>query len=280
MALTCWRFFLTRTSYAFWLLSMRPRKPGTRLKLSASLKQLGSGGAPCSSAVRWQLLSSPHYSQIGPFTPRQPPNTIQRSPVQSAQKDTWHDAYMHTFINHWKGRGQRRKEEQTPLRCWTWLGVPLDTNGCTQDYCCLWKEAVPRSLFIWTSRLASDHFQGQTSESAAYCTLVFGYCVSSLSDGPLLKQHFSVLSCCNMMHRCVYLHEEDSKSLYGAIFIRNVSQQQNHAAFNLISLFEEHIHLERLNPRRCLATTTKQCFYFLCFNSGATTVTQRLIDCL
>lgn len=30
-----------------------------------------------------------------------------------------------------------QKEEQTPLRCWAWLCVPLDTDGGKQDNCCL-----------------------------------------------------------------------------------------------------------------------------------------------
>lgn len=61
--------------------------------------------------------------------------------------------HIHTFINHWKRQDQRRKEEQTPLRCWAWLRVALDTDGCTQDNCCLLfmegPSATLRALFIW-----------------------------------------------------------------------------------------------------------------------------------
>lgn len=61
--------------------------------------------------------------------------------------------HIHTFINYWKRQDQRRKEEQTPLRCWAWLRVALDTDGCTQDNCCLLfmegPSATLRALFIW-----------------------------------------------------------------------------------------------------------------------------------
>lgn len=63
------------------------------------------------------------------------------------------NTHIHTFINHWKRQDQRRKEEQTPLRCWAWLRVALDTDGCTQDNCCLLfmegPSATLRALFIW-----------------------------------------------------------------------------------------------------------------------------------
>lgn len=70
--------------------------------------------------------------------------------------------HIHTFISHWKRQDQRRKEEQTPLRCWAWLHVPLDTGGRTQDNCCLLfmegPSATLHALFIW--RLLKGHSQG------------------------------------------------------------------------------------------------------------------------
>jgi len=74
----------------------------------------------------------------------------------------WVYTHIHTFISHWKRQDQRRKEEQTPLRCWAWLHVPLDTDGRTQDNCCfLFMEgpsATLHALFIWTLR------KGQSQE--------------------------------------------------------------------------------------------------------------------
>lgn len=73
----------------------------------------------------------------------------------------WAYTHIHTFISHWKRQDQRRKEEQTPLRCWAWLHVPLDTDGCTQDNCCLLfmegPSATLHALFIW--RLPKGHSQ-------------------------------------------------------------------------------------------------------------------------
>lgn len=73
----------------------------------------------------------------------------------------WAYTHIHTFISHWKRQDQRRKEEQTPLRCWAWLHVPLGTDGRTQDNCCLLfmegPSATLHALFIW--RLLKGHGQ-------------------------------------------------------------------------------------------------------------------------
>lgn len=155
-----------------------PRKPGTRLTLSASAGQLGSGGAPYSFAVCWQPpFSCPHLSYFCLFTSSQLQNTIQRRPVLCSAVNTdthsWEYTHIHTFRCHWKRQEQRRKEEQTPLRCWAWLGVPLDTDGRTQDNCCLLfmegPSATLHALFIW--RLLKGHSQEPQEESRVELTV-------------------------------------------------------------------------------------------------------------
>lgn len=146
-----------------------PRKPGTRLTLSASPGQLGSGGAPRSSAVGLAApFSCPRHSLILPFyfKPASEYNTEEPCAVLCCAVNTdahpfWAYTHIHTFISHWKRQDQRRKEEQTPLRCWAWLCVPLDTDGRTQDNCCLLfmegPSATLHALFIWT--LLKGHSQ-------------------------------------------------------------------------------------------------------------------------
>lgn len=101
------------------------------------------------------LLILPFY-----FQPASEYNTEEPCAVN---RDThpWVYTHIHTFKSHWKRQDQRQKEEQTPLRCWAWLHVPLDTDGRTQDICCLLfmegPSATLHALFIL--RLVKGHSQ-------------------------------------------------------------------------------------------------------------------------
>lgn len=176
-------FLLTCTSHSSLSGSppWGPRKPGTRLNLSASPGQLGSGG---SSLQFCSVLTDPF--SLGPTTLNSAfyfqPASEHNTEEPCADTHPWAYMHIHTIISHWKGQDQKRKEEQTPLRCWAWLRVPLDTGGCTQDNCCLLfmegPSATLHAFFIWS--LLKGHSQEPQEKRKmklplyVYCTSVCG----------------------------------------------------------------------------------------------------------
>lgn len=109
----------------------------------------------------------------------------------------WVYLHIHTFISHWKRQDQRRKEEQTPLRCWAWLHVPLDTDGRTQDNCCLLfmegPSATLHALFIW--RLLEGHSQ-EPRGKRTHCI----YCMSLR-----VRQSWRMPLCLYVQQECTFI---------------------------------------------------------------------------
>lgn len=158
---------LYRLRYYFWLFFWRPpplslallHKGQESLALAwSSQPVLGSwdlGELPAVPQCAGSPLSLAPATFNSAFLLQARPRIQYRGALCWEQRHTPLGVYthIHTFINHWKRQDQRRKEEQTPLRCWAWLRVALDTDGCTQDNCCLLfmegPSATLRALFIW-----------------------------------------------------------------------------------------------------------------------------------
>lgn len=161
-----WHFFLTCTSHSshsLWPTSMRAGEAWhspEALSQSWAAGVWGSSLQFCSVLAASFLLPPPLLILPFYFQPASEYNTEEPCAVN---RDThpWVYTHIHTFKSHWKRQDQRQKEEQTPLRCWAWLHVPLDTDGRTQDICCLLfmegPSATLHALFIL--RLLKGHSQ-------------------------------------------------------------------------------------------------------------------------
>lgn len=133
---------------------------------SKGLSQLWAAGiwwsSPQFSCTLAAPVPSPLPLLILPFLPRPVPEH-NGGALCGELKHThrWAYRHIHTFAHHWKRQEQRRKEEQTPLRCWTWLRVPLDSDGCTQDNCCLLFMVGPSATLgaLFICRLLNGHSQ-------------------------------------------------------------------------------------------------------------------------
>lgn len=135
------------------------RSAGTCLKIPACAMQLGSGVAPCSSAVCcWQALFClplPLLILSFYFQPAFEYNT--EEPCAEGHRHTPLGVLAHPhFISFCNKQDQRRKVGQTPLRCWAWLCVALNTDGPTQDNCCLLLMEGP-SAMLCTLHLKTPH---------------------------------------------------------------------------------------------------------------------------
>lgn len=162
----------------------------------------------------WQtlfFLSLPLLILSSYFQPAFEYNTEEPCAVNT-DTHPWVYLHIHTFISFWNKQDQRRKVGQTPLRCRAWLCVALNTDGPTQDKCCLLLMEGPSAtlctLYLKTPRESQPKATGERKPECIYCMCACIWkiallcqrvkleCISLVqSQSPLFFCNFRIVCC-------------------------------------------------------------------------------------